>query len=80
MLVPFAPILIALSASSPFAKDQIIDLDHGWDILERSTDGRSEAETDPTSPLYKKKARFSAASRYISNHSYVKDFHNDILE
>lgn len=80
MLVPFTPILIALSASSPFAKDQITDHDHGWDAFEKSTDARSEQEKDSASPSFKAKARFSAASRYISNHTYVKDFHNDILE
>ena len=80
MLVPITPILIALSAASPFAKNQLSDHEHRWDIFERATDKRSSNEVDPESSEFKKKPRFSSASRYISNHAYVKDFHNDLLE
>jgi len=80
MLVPFTPILIALSAASPFVKDQLSDHDHRWEIFERATDKRTASEADPESTQFKKKPRFSSASRYISNHAYVKDFHNDLLD
>jgi len=72
--------MIALSAASPFAKNQLSAHDHRWDIFERATDKRTPNEANPESLEFKKKPRFSSASRYISNHAYVQDFHNDLLE
>ena len=77
MLVPFAPLLIALSAASPIYKGQLSGQDHWWEIFEKATDGRTPAEQDPDSNDFKVKPRFSSATRYISNHDYVRDDHFD---
>ena len=69
---------MALSAASPIYKGQITDQDHRWDVFTRATDGRTESEQDPEQMDYKVKPRFSAATRYISNHEYTKDYHNDL--
>ncbi len=44
MLIPFVPVLIALSASSPVYKGQLSEHDHGQDVFARMTNsGSSEA-------------------------------------
>ena len=69
MLVPFMPILIALSANSPIYKGQLSDHDHSHEVFARMTDDIDQPN---------RAARFSAAAtHYISNHEYVKEFHND---
>ena len=70
MLVPFSPLLVALSANSPISNGQFSDNDHQWEAFAEATDSRTEREADT-------KLRFSAAQRYVSNHEYVQFFHND---
>ena len=48
-----------------------------WEIIEQSVDCRTDDEKDPNSANYISKSRYSTVNRYISNHEYVKDFHND---
>lgn len=41
-------------------------------------DCRTLDEKNPNSENYIPKSRYSTVSRYISNHQYVKGFHNDV--
>ena len=78
MFIPWTPIMSVLSASTPLLKGQVSDHDFRWEVLEQSVDCRTDAERDSESVHYIPKSRYSTVSRYISNHSYVKDFHNDL--
>ena len=62
--VPFVPLFVALSAATPFAMDKLTEHDHDWFLKEKATGGDLE------------KPRFSI-KRYISDHAYVHDFHNN---
>ena len=77
MLLPFTPIMSALSASSPILKGQLTDTDFRWELIQKALDDRTEAEKNPNSEEYMAKSRWSGANQYISNHEYVMDFHND---
>jgi len=78
MFLPWTPIMSVLSASTPLLKGQISDHDFRWEVIEQSTDCRTPDEKDPNSINYIPKSRYSTVSRYISNHQYVKNFHNDV--
>lgn len=78
MFLPFTPIMSVLSASTPLVKGQISDHDFRFEIIEQAVDCRTTEEKDPNSENYISKSRYSTVSLYISNHEYVKDFHNDI--
>ena len=78
MFVPFTPIMSALSASTPLLKGQISDHDLRWEVIEQAVDCRVASEKDPNNEQYLPKSRYSTVSHYISNHEYVKDFHNDV--
>ena len=56
------------------------DHDFRWEIIEQSVDCRTAEERDDKSPSYIPKSRYSTVSRYISNHEYVKDHHNDLAD
>ena len=77
MFIPFTPIMAALSASAPLYKGQISEYDLRWQAIEQAVDCRSPEERDPSHPKYIAKSRYSPVSHYISDHKYVKDFHND---
>ena len=49
-----------------------------WEVVEQAVDCRTSAEQDPNSEEYIPKSRYATVSNYISNHEYVKDFHNDL--
>ena len=78
MFLPFTPIMSALSATTPLIKGQISDHDFRWEVIEQAVDCRTDEELDRQSPEHICKSRYSTVSRYISNHEYVKDFHNDL--
>lgn len=78
MFLAFTPIMSALSASTPILKGQISDHDLRWEVIEQAVDCRTASERDPISDEYIPKSRYSTVSNYISNHEYVKDFHNDL--
>ena len=78
MFIPFTPIMSALSASTPLVKGQISDHDLRWEIIEQAVDCRTASEKDPNSEEFIPKSRYSTVSNYLSNHEYVKDFHNDL--
>mmetsp|Transcript_43119 Transcript_43119/g.57048 ORF Transcript_43119/g.57048 Transcript_43119/m.57048 type:complete len:353 (+) Transcript_43119:1160-2218(+) len=78
MFIPWTPIMSVLSASTPLLKGQVSDHDFRWEVIEQSVDCRTDIERDPSSEHFIPKSRYSTVSRYISNHEYVKDFHNDL--
>lgn len=65
-------------SSTPLLKGQLSNHDFRWEVIEQSVDCRTDAERDPASAEYIPKSRYSTVSRYISNHAYVQDFHNDL--
>ena len=67
-----------LSATTPFVKGQVSAHDFRWEIIEQSTDCRTAEEKDHNSEGHICKSRYSTVSRYISNHEYVREFHNDV--
>ena len=77
MFLPWTPIMSVISAATPLLKGQISDHDLRWEVIEQSVDDRTEDEMDENSANYISKSRYSTVNRYISNHEYVKDFHND---
>lgn len=79
MFIPFTSIMAAVSASTPILKGLISDHDLRWEIIEQAVDCRTRDERNPTSSEYISKSRYSTVSRYISNHEYVQDFHNDVI-
>jgi glutamate--cysteine ligase catalytic subunit len=80
MFLPFTPIMSALSATTPLVKGKVSNHDFRWEIIEQAVDCRTTKERDPNDPEYIPKSRYSTVSRYISNHEYVKDSHNDLLD
>lgn len=79
MFIPVTSIMAAMSSSTPFFKGKISDHDLRWEAIEQSVDCRTREERDPTSNCYIAKSRYSTVSKYISNHEYVQDFHNDLI-
>ena len=77
MFLPWTPIMSALSATTPILQGQLSDHDFRWEVIEMAVDCRTAEEKDPTSESHICKSRYSTVSRYISNHEYVRDFHND---
>lgn len=79
MFIPFTSIMAAISASTPILKGRISDHDLRWEVIEQAVDCRTQEERNPNSSEYISKSRYSTVSRYISNHEYVQDFHNDVI-
>lgn len=79
MFIPFTAIMAAISAATPILRGKLSDHDLRWEIIEQSVDCRTKEERDPESSEYIAKSRYSTVSRYISNHAYVQDFHNDFI-
>jgi glutamate--cysteine ligase catalytic subunit len=77
MFIPFTSIMAAISASTPMIKGKLSDHDLRWEMIEQSVDCRTKEERDPDNACYIAKSRYSTVSRYISQHEYVQDFHND---
>ena len=77
MFLPWTPIMSVLSASTPILEGQLSAHDFRWEVIEQAVDCRTPEEKDPASEGHICKSRYSTVSRYISNHEYVKDFHND---
>jgi glutamate--cysteine ligase catalytic subunit len=80
MLLPFTPLLAALSASSPIFKGKLSDVDLRWTVISQSVDCRTPEECDPLSPKYVPKSRYSSMNHYISKHQYVKDSYFDTVQ
>ena len=48
-LAVLTPMLLALTAATPYARGQLLDTDSRWDIISQSVDDRTPAERRPTS-------------------------------
>lgn len=79
MLLPFTPILAALSEAAPIYKGKLSDNDLRWTVISQSVDCRNEEERNPNSDKFIPKSRYSTINHYISNHEYVKDAYNDTI-
>jgi glutamate--cysteine ligase catalytic subunit len=80
ILLPFTPILAALSASAPLYKGKVSDIDMRWTVISQSVDCRTGEERDLENPKYVPKSRYSTMNHYISNHQYVTDRHFDTYQ
>eukprot|EP01090_Pellita_catalonica_P020654 TRINITY_DN7488_c0_g3_i1.p1 TRINITY_DN7488_c0_g3~~TRINITY_DN7488_c0_g3_i1.p1 ORF type:complete len:501 (-),score=102.23 TRINITY_DN7488_c0_g3_i1:53-1555(-) len=78
----FAPIMLALTAASPFYRGYISDVDARWDVIAASVDDRTPAErgvdknADPSEMI--PKSRYGAISLFIANDERLKDVYNDL--
>jgi glutamate--cysteine ligase catalytic subunit len=79
-LLPFTPILAALSASAPIFKGKLADIDMRWTVISQSVDCRTEEERNPESEKYIPKSRYSSINHYISNHQYVRKEYFDTVQ
>jgi glutamate--cysteine ligase catalytic subunit len=79
-LLPFTPILAALSASAPIYKGKLSDIDMRWNVISQSVDCRTEEERNPQSEKYIPKSRYSTINHYISNHEYTKKEYFDTIQ
>mmetsp|Transcript_11798 Transcript_11798/g.27989 ORF Transcript_11798/g.27989 Transcript_11798/m.27989 type:complete len:960 (+) Transcript_11798:173-3052(+) len=76
-LAVMAPIMMALTASTPIMKGRLLDTDARWGIISESTDGRTPAErgrNDPNAPYEHYNAngqRQIYKSRYDSISTYI---------
>jgi len=78
-LLPFTPILAALSANSVIFKGKLGNIDMRWRVISESVDCRNEDERNPKSQNYIPKSRYSTMNHYISDHKYVKDKYMDTI-
>lgn len=79
-LSPLCPIMLALTAASPFHRGYITDIDCRWNVISCSVDCRTEEERG-LKPLKKNKFKIGK-SRYDSIDSYLSeqgDKYNDVL-
>jgi glutamate--cysteine ligase catalytic subunit len=79
MLLPFTPLLAALSANAPIFKGKLADIDMRWTVISQSVDCRKEEERDPKSKNYVAKSRYGTINHYMSNHEYVSDKMTDTI-
>lgn len=81
-LVPIAPILMALTASSPAYRGYLSDVDCRWDVISGSVDDRTEEERG-LKPLKNNKSvipksRYSSVDMYISQDYNNRPEYNDV--
>ncbi|KDQ57449.1 hypothetical protein JAAARDRAFT_35163 [Jaapia argillacea MUCL 33604] len=80
-LVPLAPIMLALTASSPLWRGYIADVDCRWNVIAASVDDRTEEERG-LKPLKENKyripkSRYDSVDMYISTEWMNKPEYND---
>jgi len=68
MMLPFTPLMAALSAGSPIFKGKLADIDLRWTVISQSVDCRTKEERDISSSVYVPKSRYSTMNHYISKH------------
>jgi len=76
-LLVLAPILTALSASSPIFNGQLADIDVRFTVISQAVDDRTDTEKDPNNESYVHKSRYSNNSHYVSSHECIMSHHND---
>lgn len=77
-----APILMALTAATPFFRGKLTDTDVRWNIISQSVDDRTPLERGMTSGQGESgqriaKSRYDSVSHYISQSKHFKDKYND---
>jgi glutamate--cysteine ligase catalytic subunit len=77
MLLPFTPIVSALSQCSPILKGKLSAHDFRWTVIEQAVDCRKPEEKDPSNLAYIHKSRYSYVSHYLSEHEFVLNSDND---
>jgi glutamate--cysteine ligase catalytic subunit len=75
--IPFTPLLLALSASTPILKGKLARTDSRWSVISQAVDDRTEEELNKNSERFIHKSRYSPVYSYISEHPFVQDYHND---
>lgn len=75
--IALGPILLALTASSPFFKGKLSGHDVRFDVISQSVDDRTAEEKDPKSKIFINKSRFGPAYTYLSETAIVQEHHND---
>ena len=76
-LIVLAPLLLSLTAASPFFKGQIMNHDTRWSIVSQSVDDRTEEERNINNKQkYIHKSRYASCSTYLS--SQVPIHYNDL--
>ncbi|KAG8708676.1 hypothetical protein FRC09_001097 [Ceratobasidium sp. 395] len=81
-LVPVAPILMALTASSPAYRGYLSDIDCRWDVISGAVDDRTEEERG-LKPLKENKyvipkSRYGSVDMYLSNDYDNRPEYNDV--
>ncbi len=66
-LLPFGPVLAALSCATPFYRSMIANTDLRWNVIWDSVDSRTEHEINEK---ILPKSRYSGVNHYISDHPY----------
>ena len=81
-LAPLCPIMLALTASSPFQRGYLVDRDCRWDIISASVDDRTRQERglEPltTDKFRIQKSRYDSIDSYLSTCALARDDYNDI--
>lgn len=72
-LVPLGPIMLALSACTPYFKGKLSDFDTRWDVLSQSMDDRTDEEK--ANGIF---PRYSPSALYISECHTNRPEYNDI--
>lgn len=72
------PIMLALTANTPFYRGLISDQDVRWNVISGSVDDRTDDERDPKSENHILKSRYASISRFISNKKSLKSEYNDL--
>ncbi|ORZ19825.1 glutamate-cysteine ligase-domain-containing protein [Absidia repens] len=81
-LAPVAPIMLALTAATPFFRGYLADVDSRWDVIAASVDDRTREERG-LEPLKSNKrvinkSRYGSIDSYISSDDTFKDKYNDL--
>jgi len=66
MLIPFTPVMSALSQCSPIFKGKLSAHDFRFQVIEQAVDCRTQEEQNPSSEKFINKSRYSAVSHYLS--------------
>lgn len=73
-----APIMLALTAATPFYRGQVSDIDVRWTVIAQSVDDRTAEELDKDSPQYRRKSRYDTIDLFISGCPSLKPSYNDV--
>lgn len=69
-----SPLLLAMTAGTPFCKGSLVDTDTRWDMCSAMMDDRQDFEKDPTHPCYIPVSRFGAVYSFLGHEG--KNYNN----